>query len=225
MAKIDYYNTLGLSNSASADEIKKAYRKLAMQYHPDRNNGKEEWATDKFKDINEAFSVLGDPKKRRQYDHFGVTGNIGDIFDSQTTRATFEDLMDDFGGDDLSCDFLDDIFAGDFRGRSFAFHRFRRGFGGSGRSRYETQRGIDFEDLFEQIINPRVSGVNYEIALSKEQALKGIERELVRNGKRLKIKIPPGVKTGSKIRLRNALKTTDRQLGDITIIIKIISSQ
>ena len=68
MANKDYYKILGLSNNASQDEIKKAYRKLAMQYHPDRNHGKEEWANEKFKEINEAFSVLGDPEKRRQYD-------------------------------------------------------------------------------------------------------------------------------------------------------------
>ena len=60
---MNYYETLGLSNNASISEIKTAYRKLAMKYHPDRNNGNEEWAHDKFKNINEAFSVLGNPEK------------------------------------------------------------------------------------------------------------------------------------------------------------------
>ena len=154
MVKKDYYYTLGLSNNASADEIKKAYRKLAMQYHPDRNYGKEEWAHDKFKDINEAFSVLGDPEKRKEYDHFGVIGNSGDIFSSQATRTAFEDLMNDFDGAGLGFDFLDTIFDGNFRGRGLAFHKYRMGFGGPGRSRYETQKGIDFEDLFGQIESP-----------------------------------------------------------------------
>ena len=71
--KRDYYEVLGVSKDASKDEIKRAYRKLAIQHHPDRNPGKEKWANEKLKEINEAFSVLGDPKKRKQYDQFGTT--------------------------------------------------------------------------------------------------------------------------------------------------------
>ena len=217
----DYYKILGLSNNASTDEIKKAYRKLAMQYHPDRNHGKEEWANDKFKEINEAFSVLGDSKKRRQYDNFEAVGNIGDIFGSQATRTTFEDLMNDFDGAGLGFDFLDNIFDDNFKGRGFTFQTFRRRFNGAGATRFETQGGIDLEDLFEQEQSSKVSNVNYEIVLSKEQAFKGMEKELVRKGKRLQVKIPAGVKMGSRIRLRNALKTTDGQPGDIIISIKV----
>ena len=124
MANKDYYEILGLSNTASNDEIKRAYRKLAMEYHPDRNQGKEKWANDKFKEINEAFGVLGDTKKRRQYDSFGTVGNIGDIFGSQATRTTFEDLMEDFGGAGLGFDFLDNIFTNNSRGRFFKFQKF-----------------------------------------------------------------------------------------------------
>jgi len=76
MAK-DYYRILGVLRKASAQEIKKAYRKLAMQYHPDRNPGKEKQANEKFKEINEAYGVLGDPKKKKQYDQFGTVGEIG----------------------------------------------------------------------------------------------------------------------------------------------------
>jgi len=217
----DYYKILGLSNNASTDEIKKAYRKLAMQCHPDHNRGKEEWASDKFKEINEAFSVLGDPKKRRQYDNIGAVENIGDIFGSQATRTTFEDLMDDFDGAGLGFDFLDNIFGGNFRGTGFAFQRFRRGFDGPRSTIFETQEGISLEDLFELAKSTNWSNINYEIVLSKEQALKGMEKELVRKGKRFQVKIPAGVKMGSRIRLRNALKTTDGQPGDIIISIKI----
>ena len=71
----DYYKILGVARDASEQDIKKAYRKLAMQYHPDRNPGKEEWANEKFKEINEAYGVLGDPEKKSQYDRFGTMGN------------------------------------------------------------------------------------------------------------------------------------------------------
>ena len=109
----DYYQILSIPRNASEDEIKKVYRKLAMQYHPDRNPGKEKWANEKFKEINEAYGVLGDPEKRKQYDQFGTVGDIGDIFGSHATQTTFEDLMGDFRGAGLKFDFLDSIF-GDF---------------------------------------------------------------------------------------------------------------
>jgi DnaJ-class molecular chaperone len=192
-----------------------------MQYHPDRNHGKEEWANDKLKEINEAFSVLGDPKKRRQYDHFSSIENIGDIFGSQATRTTFEDLINDIDGAGLGFDLLDNIFDDNCKGRGFTFHTFRRQFSRAGATRFEAQRGIDLEDLFPQEQSSKMSSVNYEIVLSKEQASKGMEKELARKGKRLQVKIPPGVTTGSKIRIKNALKTTDGQPGDIIISIKV----
>jgi DnaJ-class molecular chaperone len=126
----DYYTTLGLNKNATADQIKKAYRKLAMQYHPDRNPGKEQWANEKFKEINEAFGVLGDPEKRKQYDQFGTLGNIGDIFGNQATRTTFEDLMKDFGGAGLGFGFLDNIFGDILKGKGFSFQTFGRSPGG-----------------------------------------------------------------------------------------------
>jgi DnaJ-class molecular chaperone len=220
MAQKDYYQILGLSNDASADEIKKAYRRLAMQCHPDRNHGNEAWANEKFKEINEAFSVLGDPKKRRRYDHFDVMENIGNIFSGRPTRTTFEDVVDDFGGDGHEFDFLDNVFDNDLGGRGFAFQAFRRGFGPRG-SRSGTPGGIDLEDLFEKAPGPAAPSVNYEIALSEDQAFNGIETALTRNGKRLKVKIPAGVKTGSRIRLRGALETTDGRPGDIIIGVRI----
>ena len=129
MAK-DYYKILGVSQNATDKGIKKGYRKLAMQYHPDRNLGKEKWANEKFKEINEAYAVLGDPEKRRQYKQFGTVGNIGDIFGSPFTRTTFEDLMKDFGGAGLGFDFLDNIFGDFLKGSGFSFRKFSRGSGG-----------------------------------------------------------------------------------------------
>ena len=122
----DYYKILGVPRNASEQDIKKAYRKLAMQYHPDRNPGKEEWANEKFKEINEAYAVLGDPEKRGQYDRFGTVGDIGDIFRSRNTQSTFEDVMRDFGGAGLGFDFLDGIFGDFLKGRNFSFRTYRR---------------------------------------------------------------------------------------------------
>jgi DnaJ-class molecular chaperone len=168
MAK-DYYGILGVPRNASDGEIKKAYRKLAMQYHPDCNPGKEKWANEKFKEINEAYGVLGDPQKRKQYDQFGTVGSIGDIFGSPFTRTTFQEMMKDFGGAGLRFDFLDDIFGDFFRGRgsSFSF----RSFGGRpGRVRFEARPGqkINLDEIFGQARRPRE--VHYELAISRGEA-------------------------------------------------------
>jgi len=222
MAK-DYYEILGVPKGASEEEIKKAYRRLAMQYHPDRNQGKETWANEKFKEINEAFGVLGDPEKRRQYDQFGTVGAAGDIFGSQYTRGSFEDLMKDFGSAGLGFGFLDDIF-GDFlkgKGVSFSFG----GFGGPGGIRFESAPGgrISFEELFRQAEKAPMGkqDVHYELLISQAEALQGTRKILTRKGKRLEVKIPPRVKTGAVIRLRDACHVTDGQTGDILIKIRV----
>ncbi len=221
MAK-DYYQILGVPRNASQEQIKKAYRKLAMQYHPDRNPGKEQWANDKFKEMNEAFGVLGDPQKRQQYDRFGTAGDIGDIFGSPFTRTTFEDLMKDFRGSGLGFDFLDNIFGDALRGRGFSFRTFSRGTRGPGRGiRFEAPGGINLEEIFGSPQPPPRPEVRYEITLTKEQAAKGMEKDLVRRGRRLRVKIPAGVKNGSRVKLRNARQLTDGQPGDIIIVVRV----
>jgi curved DNA-binding protein len=218
----DYYRILGVPKNTSQDQIKKAYRKLAMQYHPDRNPGKEQWANEKFKEINEAFGVLGDPQKRQQYDQFGTVGDIGDIFGSSSTRTTFEDLMKDFGGSGLGFDFLDNIFGDVLKGRRFSFRTYRRGSGRPGRGvRFEAPGGINLEDIFGGPQPPPRPEVQYEIVITHQQAAQGLEKDLVRRGKKIRVKIPAGVKNGSKVRLRNARHLTDGQPGDIIIVVKI----
>ncbi len=113
----DPYATLGVSRNASADDIKKAYRKLAHQYHPDKKGGNEA----KFKEVNEAYQVLGDPQKKAQYDRFGSTGPAGGGFSG-------------FGGQYQDFDFSN--FAGQGGGFESIFDMFS-GFGGSARQRPE----------------------------------------------------------------------------------------
>ncbi len=216
MERRDYYEILGVDRSASDEEIKKSYRRLAMQYHPDRNPGREKWANEKFKEINEAYAVLGDPQKRRQYDQFGTVGEIGDIFTSPFTRTTFEQMMRDFGGAGLRFDFLDDIFADFLRGKGSAFSF--RSFGQRpGKIRFEVWPGqeINLDEILGE--GRRQPEVRYELALSREEASRGVKKILTRKGKRLEVRIPAGVTTGSVVRLRNARQITDGLPGDILI--------
>ena len=127
MAKRDYYEVLGVSKTASEDEIKRAYRKLAIKYHPDRNPG-DKTAEEKFKEAAEAYDVLHDPQKRQQYDQFGFNGPMGD---------------GGFGGFGGAGSFsMDDIFSmfGDvFGGHGGGFS----GFGGGGHRQPARYRGSD----------------------------------------------------------------------------------
>ncbi len=130
MAK-DYYQILGVPKGASDDEIKKAYRKLAHQYHPDKTGGDDK----KFKEINEAYQVLGDPKKRAQYDQFGRTFE-GQGFGGQNPFEGFES----FGG---FSDILEELFGFGRRSRGGGGFGFG-GFGGRVHSTIQTTLQIDF---------------------------------------------------------------------------------
>ncbi|MFI5236672.1 MAG: molecular chaperone DnaJ [Ignavibacteriales bacterium] len=116
MTKRDYYEVLGITRNASKDEIKKAYRKLAMQYHPDRNPGNKE-AEDKFKEAAEAYEILSNDEKKNNYDRFGHEGVRGSTFGSEgfsSVNDIFSHFSDIFGGSSI----FDDFFGGSQRGRS-----------------------------------------------------------------------------------------------------------
>lgn len=217
MAK-DYYKILGVPRNASDDQIKKAYRKLAMQYHPDKNPGNEQEASKKFKEINEAYGVLGDKDKRQQYDRFGTVGDAGDVFSSNATRSTFEEVMKDFGGSGLGFDFMDRIFGDSLRGRGYTSFSFGD-LGRSGRVRFTRGGGISLDELFGQV--QQEQGIRYELSITSDEAAKGTKKRLRRNGRRLEVRIPPGVKTGSTVRLSNAAQVTDGHPGDILIRIRV----
>lgn len=178
MAGTDYYKALGVDKGASPEEIKKAFRKLAVKYHPDRNPN-DKAAEDKFKEINEAYAVLSDPKKKEEYDTYGSSGfhqqySQEDIFRNFDFGGTFRD-MGMGGGEDI----FSRLFGGGFA----------RG-GGRGGFRSGPQRGGDLE---------------MELEIRFREAAEGTEKQVAfrRNGQReeLKVKIPAGVDNGSKIRI------------------------
>lgn len=205
MAQTDYYKALGLEKGASPDDIKKAFRKLAVKYHPDRNPN-DKAAEDKFKEINEAYAVLSDPKKKEQYDTFGSSGfhqqySQEDIFRGFDFGNAYKDMGGGFGGGGA-----DDIFSRLFGGA------FNRG-GGRGGFRAGPQKGADHE---------------MEITISFRDAALGNEKQIAfrRDGQReeLKVKIPAGVDNGSKIRIagKGAQGEGGGPAGDLFLILRVI---
>jgi DnaJ-class molecular chaperone len=178
----DYYEILGVSRNATLDEIKAAYRKQALKWHPDRNKSPE--ATEKFKQINKAFEVLSDPKKREIYDQYGEAAfERGGFPGAGTGPQTYTYREGPFtytyttSGGGFPFDF-------DFEGFSDPFEIFEQFFGfQSPFSRSRRQR----RDL-------------YEATLTFDEAVKGVEKEVVIKGERKKIKIPAGVDNGTRIR-------------------------
>jgi molecular chaperone DnaJ len=149
-AKRDYYEVLGVSKSASAEEIKKAYRKKAIQYHPDKNPGNKE-AEEKFKEAAEAYEVLSDANKRQRYDQFGHAGVGGASGGGFGDSMTMDDIFAQFG----------DIFGGHFGG----FGSFTGGFGG-GNSR-RVRRGSDLRVKVKLTLKEIASGVEKKIKVKK----------------------------------------------------------
>ena len=170
----DYYQVLGLKKGASPEEIKRAYRKLALQFHPDKKQGNKE-AEEKFKEINEAYAVLSDPQKKEQFDQFGATGFH--------QRYSQEDIFRGFDVGDLFKDMglgTDDIFSRIFSSQ------------GEQRSRMKArkQRGEDFTMDLPVTFSEAYFGAEKRVAF-----LRGGVRE------ELSVKVPGGVANGAKLRI------------------------
>ena len=180
---VDYYKTLGVAKTATSDEIKKAYRKLARKLHPDLNPNDKD-AHKKFQQVNEANEVLSDPEKRKQYDQYGKDWKHADQFEKQKQQQGRQG----FGG-------------GGFGGENYGDYTYSSGadsefsdffeslFGGSGRRRSQAKyRGQDF---------------SAELQLLLSDASRTHKQTLTINGKNVRITIPAGVENGQVIRLKN----------------------
>ncbi len=208
----DYYKILGVEKSATQDEIKKAYRKLAMKYHPDRNAGNKA-SEDKFKEITEANEVLSDPEKRKKYDTLGSNWKQYQNAGGQG----FGDYYSHFGGGNRqagsSYEFsgdINDIFGG-MGGGGFSdfFESFFGGGRGFGGRTQQQKTAIDVE-------------ANMNITL--EDVFNGSEKQISVEGKKLKIEIKSGTKDGQKLRLKGMgrSKTAGGEKGDLFLNLHIL---
>ncbi|HSW47634.1 MAG TPA: DnaJ C-terminal domain-containing protein [Candidatus Saccharimonadales bacterium] len=182
MAQKDYYQILGLSKNATAAEIKSAYRKLALEFHPDRNKSKD--ADAKFKEVTKAYEVLSDENKRKTYDQVGHSGFEQGGFGSAAGGNPFS------GGGP---------FGGQQSGQYGPFTYSTSG----GSAGFDFGGGIDPFEIFEQFFGgqaARQRRPSYSIKISFDEAVHGTEKQVSIDGKSQKIKIPSGVDRGSRIR-------------------------
>jgi DnaJ-class molecular chaperone len=270
----DYYQILGVAEHASEEEIRKALRKLAFKYHPDKNPGHEKEAEKKFKDINEAFGVLSDKAKRQQYDltRNGQMAGVGhgaagqgfrysqeDIFrDTFTNRATMEDLNRMFSQAGLRFDqeFLNRTFFSANNGVFRVYFSTSTG-GKRASSFYETNAQSNQVQVNSETYKPnfierwltrftlkmgsfvlrKMLGIQYEasqtsldqcqeLALTSSEAAAGGEKAVnyKRNNrsKKLMVKVPAGIQSGTRIRLKGLGQQRGRQTGDLYLEVRVI---
>jgi len=216
---MEYYQVLGVAKTATADEIKKAYRKLALKYHPDKNQGNKK-SEEKFKEISEAYAVLSDQEKRKQYDTYGSAGF--------RQRYSQEDIFRNFDLNDILRQFG---FGGGFQQSG--------GFRGAGGFR-PGGSGSPFDNIFAQGgagggcrgggCGPQPMAGNdltYELTVTLEEVLHGAEKaiSLRQNGQTqsVSVKVPKGIETGKRLRLsgKGAPSSSGGPAGDLYLKIQV----
>ena len=212
MSGKDYYKVLGVPKSASAADLKKAYRKLAMKYHPDRNTT-DKGAEARFKEINEAYAVLSNPEKRKQYDMYGAEGfekrfSQEEIFRDFDLGSIFREFGFGAGGGGRS----QNIFGQFFNGTGYQT-RGRQGPFGAGAMGQQPSRGRDLVYelalTLEEVAAPTSKMVNYQVDGRQES---------------ISVKIPPGISTGKKLRLPGKGEPGSRggPRGDLYVQIRLL---
>lgn len=204
----DYYKTLGVDRKASEEEVKRAYRKLAMKYHPDRNPNNPQ-AEEKFKEINEAYQVLSDAEKRQRYDQLGESysnwqrrGAPGGFnWDEWVSRSPSGGTRVEYGN-------LDDLFGG---GGFSEF--FRSIFGNMGYPETQTRGNYPSRRKAQTYEQP--------VTISLTEAYQGTSRQFEINGRRVDIRIPPGARTGTKVRVANAVPDSTGGTHDLYLIMEV----
>jgi curved DNA-binding protein len=197
----DYYKVLGVDRDADEQDIKRAYRKLALKFHPDKNPDDDE-AEERFKEINEAYEVLGDPDKRAKYDQLGSSyrqwerAGGGDFDWSQWTGGAPGGVRVEFGD-------LGDLFGGGFS------DFFNSVFGGAGAPRQTAGRQARGRDLEQPV------------TISLVEAYNGTTRVLQRDGHNLEVKIPAGARTGTRVRLAGQGESGLGQSGDLYLAVRV----
>ncbi|MBO9668001.1 MAG: DnaJ domain-containing protein [Bdellovibrio sp.] len=213
MSKKDFYSLLNVSRTATADEIKKSYRKLAMQYHPDKNPGDKK-AEEKFKELSEAYEVLSDPKKREMYDQFGHAGAQGGFGAGGPFGGAggFGGFGGNHGGGSQSGDPFQDIF-GDVFGDIFGGTR-GTGAGAGPRARRPT-KGTDLRYTLNVSFEESAIGTEKVISFMRQRGSK-------EESAKLSVNVPAGVKEGQRLKLSGEGDAgTSGQAGDLYVIISV----
>jgi DnaJ-class molecular chaperone len=232
-SKRDYYEVLGVNKGASAEELKKAYRELALKSHPDRvAPEKKKEAEEKFKEISEAYAVLTDPQKRSLYDQYGHSGvdqkfRQEDIFRGTDFRSVFEGGEGGYGGvfETLFGDLGFDLFG--TRGR-----KRRHGTGSNGGS-----RGGDVEAPFDVTLEEAYRGTEKTVTIPRDDTCGacGGTGEIgsgvcptcggsgrLHSTRTLSVTVPAGVKDGSRLRMKNEGESSGRERGDLYLVVRIL---
>jgi len=212
----DYYKVLGVEKNATPDDIKRAYRKLAKRYHPDKNPGDKQ-AEEKFKEINEANEVLSDSEKKARYDQISNSYSSWQQAGGSPGAFSWEDLFggNHGGGVRVEVNDLGDLF-GEMGGFSDFFRTFFGGTGGRRNPAY--QRGSR-----QQYVQPR-QPENYQqkLTISLYEAYHGATRLIQLSDKKIEVKIPAGSKTGTKVRVAGVGPKNNRGgQGDLYLIIQV----
>jgi DnaJ-class molecular chaperone len=215
MHQKDYYKILGVGESATEEEIKKSYRKLAVKYHPDKVTGEgKKAAEDKFKEITEAYYILGDPKKRKEYDDMRSGARFskfsGNFADSQ--GFDFEEILRHFRGGSSagarggrsrkkSFSMFDDIFGDVFSGSRGEQAEYV--YSSDDPYRYQHQDTRSAEEAYPGESYPSVdTDARSVLKIPRAVALKGGSVSFVREGRHISVKIPKGIKEGKMLRLK-----------------------